>query len=89
MGLSRLERETVVNFNDLEKVAYISTRQQSVKTRLKKLGIEPIHKQADYEVYEVPKNWIKISKPKKVSDSQRKAAARNMNKFHSQRSSIS
>ncbi len=85
MSLTKLETETVINFNDAEDTASITTRQRRVKTRMKKLGVEPSHKQADYEVYIVPKNWVKISPPKKVSTKQRELARERMIKIHSER----
>lgn len=76
--MKRVERETVISFNDEEEQARISTRQKKVKTRLKKLGVAPHSKQSDYECYMVPKSWIKISPPKRVSENQRKAARKNI-----------
>ncbi len=76
--MTKVERETVINFNDEEQVASIGTRQKKVKTHLKKLGIELHHKQADYECFLVPKSWIKITPPKRVSENQRNAARRNI-----------
>ena len=38
MRMTKQEIETVINFNDAEKVAYIQTRQKSMKNRMKKLG---------------------------------------------------
>jgi len=76
--MTKLERETVINFNDEEQVARIATRQKKVKTRLKKLGVEPHSKQGDYECYLVPTSWIRIGPPKRVSENQRNAARRNI-----------
>ena len=76
--MKRVERETVISFNDEEEQASIATRQRKVKTRLKNLGVEPHSKQGDYECYMVPKSWVKISPPKKVSENQRKAARKNI-----------
>lgn len=67
----KIERETVISFNDEESFAVVSTRHDRVKTRMKKHNIEPYRRQADYVVYRVPKTWIKISPPKKVSEEQR------------------
>lgn len=72
--MKRIECETVINFNDEESFAQISTRQKRIKNRLAKIGIKPHHKQGDYECFRVPKRWIKISAPRKVSESQREAA---------------
>lgn len=71
---TRIETETVICMNDEEDFAQISTRQRTIKTRMRKLGMERNHKQADYECFRVPKCWVKISPPRKVSEAQRKAA---------------
>lgn len=70
----KLETETIINFNDLEKECQISTRQKVIKNRMKKLGVAPSHTQSDFACYRVPKKWIKVSPPRKVSEAQRKAA---------------
>lgn len=72
--MTKIENETVISFNDEEDFAQISTRQKRVKTRMAKLRVEPHHKQADYECYRVPKTWINIRPPWKVSDSARQGA---------------
>ena len=76
--MTKAERETVISFNDEEGEARISTRQKRVKTRLRKLGVEPYRKQGDYECYHVPTSWIRFNPPKKVSESQREAARKNI-----------
>lgn len=72
--MKKIETETVISMNDEESFAQISTRQQKVKNRMAKTGVEPHHKQGDYECFRVPKRWIKISAPRKVSEEQREIA---------------
>ena len=72
--MKKIETETVISFNDEEGFAQISTRQKRVKSRMAKLGVQPHHRQADYECFRVPKKWIKISAPRKVSESVREEA---------------
>lgn len=84
MSLTKLETETVINFNDAEGVAYISTRQRSMVTRMKKLGVEPNYSQADYDVYEVPKKWIKISPPRKLTEKQLEARRATLARINSE-----
>lgn len=55
------ETETVINFNDEDSEAWIGTRQRKVKSQMRKLGVRPCRKQADYKCYQVPTKWIKIS----------------------------
>ena len=76
--MKKIEIETVISFNDEENFAQISTRQKRIKTRMAKIGVEPHHKQADYECFRVPKSWIRIRPPRKVSDSQREEARKRL-----------
>ncbi|MGH7890497.1 MAG: hypothetical protein ACRENF_08110 [Thermodesulfobacteriota bacterium] len=76
--MKKIEIETVISFNDEEGFTQISTRQKRIKSRMAKLGVKPHHKQGDYECYRVPKRWIKISSPRKVTEIQRETARRNL-----------
>lgn len=63
--LTKEERETVINMNDAEGVAYISTRQVRVKSRLKKCGHTPVYTEFEggfdkLEKYVVPIRCISI-----------------------------
>ena len=78
MKLTKLETETVINFNDAEKIASVSTRQKSVKLKLSKLGYVPHHNQADYEVYLVPKTCIRFRNARVLSEESRLAMAERM-----------
>lgn len=72
MALSLYERETIINYNDADGTANIFTASPNVKKKLEKLG-EVRASSGGWEV-DVPKSWIKISKPKKVSEAQKNAA---------------
>lgn len=85
MSLTKLEKETVINFNDAESVAYISTRQRRIKTRMKKLGIEPSSKQADYERYIIPVNCISIRRPRELSKKQLEARRGTLARINSEK----
>lgn len=80
--MKRIERETIINFNDGENEAGIETFSRGLKTRLRKLGIVPIRIQGEHESYRVPKQWIKVSPPRRVSERQRNAARELMNKHN-------
>lgn len=82
MGLSRIETETVISFNAEEDFVVVSTRMQRIKTKLRKLGIAPYRRQTDYECYRMPVTFIKIGKPRKVSDSQKRVSRKNLPKVH-------
>lgn len=83
MSLSKWESETTIAFNDGEDEANIYTCQKRIMTIMVKRGIEATNqfKQNGKVIaytYRVPKSWIKISPPRKVSDKQREAARRNI-----------
>lgn len=87
--LLKCERETVINFNDADKVASISTTQEWMKRRLKKLAEKhpddvAITYEDDYVLFaEVPKRWCAnaIRPPRFVSEEQRKAASERLKKY--------
>ena len=80
------EIETIINYNMGEPEAWIGTRMQSIKTKMKKLGIELYRMQADYCCYMIPKEWIHIYKPpKKNSKKQKEAALRAIKEVNRKR----
>jgi len=80
--MKRFERETIISFNDGEDEAGIETFSRRLKNRLRKLGIVPIRIQGEHESYRVPKQWIKVSPTRRVSERQRKSARELMNKHN-------
>ena len=88
MYLSRLEQETIVNYNAGEQTATVYTRDKAVMRRLdalkdaypdtyKLIGETDIDK-----TYEMPKSLINYRKPMKISEKQRKAASERMRKMN-------
>lgn len=80
--LTSYERETIINFNEEEKVASVYTYNKSLRNKLNKLlgvnqDIHLIRSSDEMSEFEVPKSWIKVSPPKQVnlSDEQRAAIA--------------
>ena len=80
--LTSYERETIINFNEEEKVASVYTYNKSLRNKLNKLlgvnqDIHIIRSSDEMSEFEVPKSWIKVSPPKQVnlSDEQRAAIA--------------
>jgi len=80
MSLTPYERETVISMNDEEDVAYVTSSQGPVWTRMRKLGIQPDREEkldgtAVTKFYTVPKKWVKISPPRQVgmTEEERKA----------------
>jgi hypothetical protein len=74
MRLSRLEQETIINFNQAEDTAYIYTCSKAWINHFEKvLKLKPtiVHEHHARE-YECPKAWIrKPLKPRKLSDGQK------------------
>lgn len=68
MSISRLEQETIINFNEAEPTAIIYTHNGALKRKLAKLAEE---RQADVryfrsfpegaEEYTIPKRWVKVN----------------------------
>jgi len=86
MGLLKCEKETVILLNDAEKTASISTSQDWMKRRIKKLAQEDenikITKEDKYTLFaEVPKKYVRISIPRKLTDEQKIAAAERLKKY--------
>lgn len=87
MGLSKYEKETVINFNDAEKIVYLSTSQDYMKRRIKKLAEEhpnevKIMSEDQYTVIaELPKKYVRVSPPRFISEEQRIASAERLKKY--------
>lgn len=77
MGLLKCEKETVILLNDAEKKASISTSQDWMQKKLRKLAeIDPenvkITGEDKYTILaEVPSKYVSIRIPRKLSDEQR------------------
>lgn len=77
-GLTKYEMETIINFNDGEDIAYISTSQASWKEKMRKLAEQypedvKITKENEYTLFaECPKKYIVPPRPpKKLSEEQK------------------
>ena len=86
MGYTAYERETVINMNDSESVAYIETyqkywRNRILKAKEKRPDEVVIVRQTDDMIEAVvPRKFIKISAPRLISEEQRLAAAARFRK---------
>lgn len=79
MNLTNFERETIMNFNEAEDTASVYTHSRALRRKLDKLSADrpedcklfrTSHDGQAAEFY-VPKKWIKISPPRKMSEEQR------------------
>ena len=88
MGLSAVERETVILFNESDKLAVVYTNNIALKNRLAKLSlersVETVMKAQDGYggvTYSVPKRWVKILCTRSASDAQKVALERARQKI--------
>ena len=85
---SRLEQETIINYNEEEKLASVYTFNKSLKRKLARLAEERPSEcrlaktwQPEESVeYLVPKKWIKVSPPRRLNltDEQKETLAKRL-----------
>ena len=83
MKLSKIEQETITNFNEAEGTASIYTHNAALKERLLRLCCtypEQVRKTADNGrgglTFELPKKWLKVMPPRVLSPAQRAVVER-------------
>ena len=90
---SRIEQETIINFNEEEKTASVYTFNSRLQKRLAKLAEDfPDECKRETETwqpqgsvdYTVPKKWIKInpSRPREMTEEQKQAARERILAMH-------
>lgn len=88
MNLSREEQETIILFNEAEQTAIVDTCNKRLRKQLaqycsENLGCSLISEDDTHAKYVCPKSWVKIRKPRQLSDEQReKLASRAKQNFH-------
>lgn len=85
--LSNFERETIINFNEAEKVAFIFTYNKSWQAHLEKvLKIKPLSSNGyGGREYQLPKKFIKLPRgPVILSDAEKKRRGEQMKKLRQQ-----
>lgn len=89
MKLSNLERETVITFNEAENFAEVFTYNSRMKRTLAGLAadrpsdVEHIKTTPEGgETYSIPKGWLKIRAPRILSEAQKAASMKAMEKAH-------
>jgi hypothetical protein len=81
--LTKYEQETIINYNNEEKVASIYTHDRSLMRKLDaKMADYPdiklVRRTEEFAEYSLPKKWIKVSFPRQYSDEQRAEMANRM-----------
>lgn len=89
-SLSLYERETIINFNEAEATAGIYTHNIALSNKLLKLsqtepGLRIIRRSNDMLEVEVPKKWIRVSPPKKLSKESRQKMAERLHAINNTR----
>jgi uncharacterized protein YdiU (UPF0061 family) len=80
-NLTGYEKETIINFNEAEDKAYISTYNKSWQRHLEgKLGLKPVMDNGyGGKEYELPKKRIRLPlSPKRLSEETKKKLAKNL-----------
>ena len=82
MSLSRYEKETIINYNETDGPASVYTFNAALQRKLDKLAqtspneVKCVNCSPEKcKEYLVPKNWVKVSPPRKFSDSTREKMA--------------
>lgn len=83
MVLSKYEQETVINYNNEEKLASIFTYDKTLIRKIdNKLSeypdIKVVRRGESWAEYSLPKKWIKVGFPRQLSDEQRAEMANRM-----------
>lgn len=83
MKLTKYEQETIINFTEADQIAGVYTHNKALIRRLEKLAQEypgevTLEKSSYWGQamdYSIPKSWIRINPPRKLSEEQRAAMA--------------
>ncbi|MCD8332224.1 MAG: hypothetical protein LUB63_06870 [Oscillospiraceae bacterium] len=83
MYLSKLERETIILYNEQEQTASVYTHNAALRRKLESLAqerpdecqLERVSHGAQAVEYIVPKKWVKISAGRVLSEEQKAAAS--------------
>lgn len=81
MDLTKYEQETIINYNQEEKIASCYTMDRALIRRLDTLAekhkeITLLRTDDGMREYTFPKKWIKVRAPKELSDEQRENMAK-------------
>lgn len=90
MKLSRQEMETIITYNAEENTANFYTANQSDIRKIQKLidageDVKVLRQSANFLEAEVPKKWVKVKPPRKMSDEAKKAAGERMRAWRQQK----
>ncbi len=70
------DRETIINFSEVDEEATVYTCNRKFKNKLKRMGFEPSETDAiGGELYTIPRELIQIRKPREITEEQAEAGA--------------
>ena len=80
MSLSRIEQETIILFNEADKTATVDTCNTALIKRMDKYCAEDklccLVKKDEYGArYVCPKSWVKVRRPRQLSEAQKRELA--------------
>lgn len=80
MGLSRIEQETIILFNEEEKTASVETHNRAMMNALEQMcakssDIYRVSAGDGWAKYVCPKSWVKVRMPRQYSEEQRQIMA--------------
>lgn len=80
MKLSKVEQETIIIFNEQDDIATIDTCNKAWKNKLSKISsvdssVALIREDNYSQVYKLPKKWVKINRPRQLSEAEREILA--------------
>ena len=91
MGLTKYEQETIINFNEKERLASVYTHNQGLQNTLLSLceshPAQVKHNEGERYggmTFELPKKWVKIAPPRVLSEAQKKVLE-DMNRRNQER----
>jgi hypothetical protein len=90
MNITRLEQETIVNFNAAEDIASIYTADPVYMRKLDKLcerepmSYKLVKQDKDGKWYEMPKRLVRFATTRIMTDEQKEAAAERMRKMQAE-----
>ena len=90
MGFSFYEQETVITFNRAEDTAQIYTADPKMVRKLDELCrknefVNSVRESEGGKTYILPKTWIKVSKPRELTEAQKEAASKRMQEMRNKK----
>ena len=77
--LMRVEKETIVNFNEGEAMVNVFSYNKQWQRRMKEMGVKPIRTEGQAKEYEFPKKWLRLPvKPRQLTTDERERRRKSL-----------